>query len=316
MVFGVNNKILTIAIPTWNRSEKLKESLDWLLPQIIDYKDSIELIISDNASTDNTMEILDNVKINYPNLDIKFNKQPVNTGFYGNFKKCIELASGKYLWLLSDDDFIFNGVIHQVMKILINNHIGAIFLKDWTSDKLSIDDFNVNFVNQKQFFSDRPYRHSLISSIIFRNKLETESVLFSKLKDNALLGYAVFLNAVASFNNFAVLNGNSLLARNDDEIRFNALDIFVFDLNRVIEYNSPKFNNEIISMIMNSFLGSLICGHFKDYKYNMKYKNSNVKNIKLLKMYFKYFNFWVHVFPVIFFNKKTYKKLVEIKNKL
>ena len=316
MVFGVNNKLLTIAIPTWNRSEKLKESLDWLLPQIIDYKDSIELIISDNASTDNTMEVLDNIKINYPNLDIKFNKQPVNTGFYGNFKKCIQLASGKYLWLLSDDDFVFPGVIRQVIEVIKKNDVGAIHLKDWTSNKLVNDDFSVDLVSQKQFFSDYPFRHSLISSVIFRRNLEDENALFSKLKDNALIGYAVFLNAVASHNNFAVLNGNSLLARNDDEIRFNALDIFVFDLNRVIEYNSPKFNNEIINMIMNSFLGSLICGHFKDYKYNMKYKNSNVKNIKLLKMYFKYFNFWFHVFPVILFNKKTYKKLVEIKNKL
>jgi abequosyltransferase len=50
--------ILTIAIPTYNRDFILSKALDNLLPQLSIYEDDIELIISDNASTDNTQEVI------------------------------------------------------------------------------------------------------------------------------------------------------------------------------------------------------------------------------------------------------------------
>ena len=61
-------------------------------------------------------------------------KQVKNTGYYGNFKKCRELSTGDYFWLLSDNDYVANGLIDYLLDILINNKPSFVFLKDWKHD--------------------------------------------------------------------------------------------------------------------------------------------------------------------------------------
>ena len=51
-------KTLSIAIPTHNRAHFLKEELDILLPQVLTRKEEIEIIISDNVSTDDTESMI------------------------------------------------------------------------------------------------------------------------------------------------------------------------------------------------------------------------------------------------------------------
>jgi len=48
---------LSICIPTYNRAKELDECLSCIVPQIMD-KDSIEIVISDNNSDDNTEQII------------------------------------------------------------------------------------------------------------------------------------------------------------------------------------------------------------------------------------------------------------------
>lgn len=48
-------KILTIAIPTYNRANYLKRALKSIAKQ---YDDRLEIIVSDNASLDDTEEVV------------------------------------------------------------------------------------------------------------------------------------------------------------------------------------------------------------------------------------------------------------------
>ena len=50
----MSEKLLTIAIPTYNGEKTISNMLDILLPQCLKYIDKIEVFISDNASTDDT----------------------------------------------------------------------------------------------------------------------------------------------------------------------------------------------------------------------------------------------------------------------
>ena len=61
----MNRPLLSITIPTWNRAPILEIALSQLLPQLIEFKDSIELIISDNCSTDNTSEVINKFKLKF-----------------------------------------------------------------------------------------------------------------------------------------------------------------------------------------------------------------------------------------------------------
>ena len=97
---------MSIGMPVYNGGVFLSGALDSLLAQ--NYQD-FELIICDNASTDNTLEIC-NAYINKDSR-IKYYRNQDNLGSAKNFQRVLELASGEYfMWAAHDDrwhpDFI------------------------------------------------------------------------------------------------------------------------------------------------------------------------------------------------------------------
>ena len=100
---------VTIAIPTYNRAAFLTEALDSALAQT--YK-NIEVIVSDNASTDNTLQLLEN----YTDDRLTIIQQKTNLGMVGNWNACLEKASGEFFILLSDDDFLEPTAIEEMTK--------------------------------------------------------------------------------------------------------------------------------------------------------------------------------------------------------
>ncbi|AEM47330.1 glycosyl transferase family 2 [Acidithiobacillus ferrivorans SS3] len=101
---------VTIAIPTYNRSAFLTEALDSALAQTFQ---NIEVIVSDNASTDNTLQLLGNY--NYDRLIVI--QQETNLGMMGNWNSCLNKASGELFLLLSDDDFLEPTAIEKMANI-------------------------------------------------------------------------------------------------------------------------------------------------------------------------------------------------------
>ncbi len=80
--------MLTIAIPTYNRAAYLSECLESVLPQI---QEEMEVIISNNASTDNTEEVVKKY-LQYP--FVRYYKDKKNLGVDRNVLKCLYKARG------------------------------------------------------------------------------------------------------------------------------------------------------------------------------------------------------------------------------
>ena len=119
--------ILTVAIPTYNRSPKLDVQIEWASKAIYDHWDKCELIVSDNASTDDTTTVCNKWKEKLSNL-IVF-RQSSNLGLVGNVNFCITHAQGKYVWTIGDDDPINLDAVTSILKILENNeNIGFLHL--------------------------------------------------------------------------------------------------------------------------------------------------------------------------------------------
>lgn len=100
---------VTIAIPTYNRAAFLTEALDSAIGQTYQ---NIEVIVSDNASTDNTLQLLGN----YNDDRLIVIQQETNLGMVGNWNACLEMASGEFFILLSDDDFLDPTAIEEMVK--------------------------------------------------------------------------------------------------------------------------------------------------------------------------------------------------------
>jgi len=91
--------LVSIGIPVYNGQRSIKQALDALRAQTYD---NLELVISDNASTDATDEICRE----YVAKDrrIKYFRNPVNVGLYENFRRVVTLATGEYfMWAAADD---------------------------------------------------------------------------------------------------------------------------------------------------------------------------------------------------------------------
>ena len=108
--------ILTICIPTFNRSKYLSVCLNNLLPQIVPYKNDIEIIVIDNNSTDNTITVVNKFKFEYPFL--KFHKNHTNLGYTGNQINSYTLSNGYYTAFLSDDDVYLDSILQNLLPIL------------------------------------------------------------------------------------------------------------------------------------------------------------------------------------------------------
>ena len=117
--------LLTIAIPTFNRCELLKQSLDSLLVQIPD-DGTVELFVSDNACTDETRAVIEEYRKKYPRLQHIRNQ--TNVGPDGNFLQCYERAAGKYVWIFSDDDLLCPGALDGILGHLAQEEYDLVYL--------------------------------------------------------------------------------------------------------------------------------------------------------------------------------------------
>jgi len=106
--------LLSICIPTYNRGDKLKRLLTFLQHEILD---DVEVIVSNNCSVDGTEEILKHFESKcYSWLKINHNK--TNIGAIPNMYKLSSLATGKFIWLFGDDDFMKKGTVNEIVKII------------------------------------------------------------------------------------------------------------------------------------------------------------------------------------------------------
>ncbi|SDT46839.1 Glycosyl transferase family 2 [Mucilaginibacter mallensis] len=106
---------LSICIPTYNRSNYLQDVLESFVnePEFIE-TDEIEIVISDNCSTDNTESIAREYVNKYP-TKIKYNRNSENI-VDGNFEKVLSMGSGAILKLNNDTLVLNKGSLAPLLQ--------------------------------------------------------------------------------------------------------------------------------------------------------------------------------------------------------
>ena len=110
--------MLTIAIPTYNRIDILKNNLESLLPQLTD---ECILLIIDNKSERPVRVELNDLLLKYPEKQINIITNPHNVGLTGNIIKCFELCNSDWLWILGDDDKVVDGAVDRILNDILEN---------------------------------------------------------------------------------------------------------------------------------------------------------------------------------------------------
>ena len=107
--------LVSIGMPVYNEGRFLEESLDSILTQ--DYKHT-ELIISDNASTDETEEVCR--RIAAQDSRVAYYRYEENQGITENFRRVLRLAKGRYFMWASGHDLWSSNFISECVKSLEN----------------------------------------------------------------------------------------------------------------------------------------------------------------------------------------------------
>jgi glycosyltransferase involved in cell wall biosynthesis len=103
--------LVTVCIPTFNRPEMLRQSLQSVLWQ--SYPE-LEVIISDNASTTDTEAVV----AEFGDPRVHLDRLPENIGLFGNLSRALHVGSGTYRVMLPDDDLMLPGNLERKVAFL------------------------------------------------------------------------------------------------------------------------------------------------------------------------------------------------------
>jgi abequosyltransferase len=318
-----NNKIpidfvprLSICIPTYNRADFIGHCLDSILDQWVE---GVELVIVDGASKDATPSVIAEYQRRYP--FIKYFRRSSNVGIDEDVLKVVELATGDYCWLMSDDDQFEQGALAEVLCKLgqFSNLAGAslgyvsydISMKfkiatvpaligmDHTSDHL--------FLSQDDCFSGLGMHLGYLSAQIVNRRLWNEVVsscdLLPYMRSSWLMVYMI--GQMSNCNSRWLYIGRECIGNRT------ANDSFVL---RVGEYNRQLITHESFPKIIRDLFGEsspvfhavtnrTITNRMPRNLAKLKANNASIQlQINLVSLYtgkyWRYFNYWLFVFPI------------------
>lgn len=104
---------ISICIPVYNCVDYLGLALDSILPQT---NESIEVVVFDGGSTDDTPILMEHYASLWPNL--RYHRSGSRGGIDADMAACVDLANGEYCWLFSGDDVMHSGSIRRILELL------------------------------------------------------------------------------------------------------------------------------------------------------------------------------------------------------
>ena len=108
---------VSIIVPVYNEEEYVSTCLLSLINQTLD---DIEIILIDDNSTDNSLNILLDYAKKYPNIKVYHNEKNIGQGASRN--RGLSLATGEYIGFVDSDDYIRNTMYEDMYKAVLNNN--------------------------------------------------------------------------------------------------------------------------------------------------------------------------------------------------
>jgi glycosyltransferase involved in cell wall biosynthesis len=274
--------LLSICIPTINRSKQLEQTLNSITNQRI-FKESnkIEIVISDNFSNDNTESVAQKFKKNFPNK-IVYKKTTENI-LDKNFEKVLSMASGNYLKLNNDTLKHKENSLEKLVNLIeqnINKKPVLFFSNGALKYNKLLKGEGLNF-----FISNVSYNSTWIASFgIWKETFDSISD-FNKNNKLQLVQTDILFQTVNSEKNIII----------DDEVHFETLNIskkggydlveIFFDnykslLKRELIQNNitiKVYNKELKKLLMNFFCNWIALIKVYPKKYTFTYTDYKAK---------------------------------------
>ncbi len=301
---------LTIAIPTFQRAKYLDICLASLEKNILQNKDDLEVLVIDNNSQDNTAEVV--AKYIIP-LKIRYIHNTTNIGPDENFKKCIREATSQYIWILGDDDVLFEKTIEHVLELLCKiDDVGLIHLKAYNFcddvDLVTYKKDNYRYevlTNKNLLFTKIHLNISFMSANIFNKETVMRYIQLNDIPNNNLGQVYWNLISMLHHRNNIFISSKMFGARQFNSGNYNLCEVFG---NKFID--ALQFINQLspIGKMIKIFEKRLLIFYLPANIVRIRNNLSKIDNAKCFKILYAHYKtnilFWLFVVPAMILPKK------------
>lgn len=230
----LNTPIISFCIPTYNRGSKVFK----LVNNILKFQDNnIEVLVLDNCSTDNTEELLSQIK----DSRLRFVINEKNVGGIKNPYKSMSMANGDFCFLCLDKDFVNPIYIGELINKLTENK-DVIF----GHSALNINDVDADVIFEKGFDSiyNMAYLSAHPTGMFYKTSIFNKTQALENIfKSDEIFGfYFELINAEMSLKGKSlVINSPAFLTESREESATTASFTYK-DLNDVFFSPGKRFN--------------------------------------------------------------------------
>lgn len=242
---------LSVIVPVYNSEDTIDACLQSILSSTYT---NFELIIIDDSSIDNSLNIINEYKKRYSNIRVISNE--VNIGQGASRNKGIDLSKGEYITFVDSDDYINKYMYERLFKALEDNNYpdiintGMIFVKNEEYLNKDLDFASSNIVSivstKESLLNDSPsvcnklFKRSFINDYRFLESCNYEDVSFTTVLYTKV-DYVYEMNNPDYFYR-RTSNGVSGINYNYNEL---VLDIFKV-IDEIISNWNNLYNRELL----------------------------------------------------------------------
>lgn len=184
---------VSVCLATYNGEKYIKKQLISILHQI---KNSDEVIISDDHSTDNTIEVIKSLD----DSRIKMFINDKEKGYTRNFENALEKASGDIIFLSDQDDVWMDDKVKKSLRLLEENDFVVSDAQVVDNDLKTLAKSNFELRNvQHGFFNNLIRCRYLGACYAFNKKVLEKSLLFPKNSEYIPHDYWIYMIAISNF---------------------------------------------------------------------------------------------------------------------
>ena len=300
-----HSHLLTIAIPTYNRAAYLDVCLAHIAAQPEINGGLVELLVSDNCSTDSTESIVEKWISN--GLKINYIRNIENIGPDDNFLQCFNRASGKYVWILGDDDLVLDGTLGPILEILKEDDYGLLslnsygFIDDYATEKPAGAASGWKSYDELSMFISRVgYSLTFISSNIVNRALAAKNMHVEEFRNTNLVQLAWIFNALFNSSRNAYLKSYAVAARACASGGYRLCEVFGSNFQKVFDiYIHQGVPAEYFEIIKRRLLMKFFPANIVRARNNILATKEEDYFKALYLIYGGYINFWLFTVPAI-----------------
>lgn len=264
--------LLTLAIPTYNRVEKLKICLEQVMEQTAGK--SIELLVSDNASSDGTQMFMESFCKEHTN--VTYVRNPENIGPDRNFLNCYDRAAGEYVILLGDDDLLLPGAVDAILEALARKpvfvHLNSCTLLrqdplECTLPRVPEGTMRI-YNNRDQIMEEMGIFVTFLSSFVLRTELVRQIENKEQYINTYFIQSHIAIATLAAEGEYIYVTKNCIAATGNETVRYDVYYVWGKMYKKLLMETgvSSGINPQLLQRIHLHDLKTMIYGFVKDLR--------------------------------------------------